>query len=253
MKRLRLFLLALAALLALLLALAWMLPAQVALELVGDRLQPLALRDVAGTAWEGRALQAELLGQPLGPVRWTLSPGPLLAGTVDARLTLEGGHGIQGGGRVQSDDQRTRLQDVRLELPASLLAPALDLPALVLHGRVLVQLDEAELVGGLPVSLRGTAVWEDAAVGGAAAAELGTLDLAFAPVPGGAVEGTLRDRGGPLAARGNFRLSLAGYEVEARLAARDGNPQVREALAWVGQPQADGTVLLRIEGRFLAW
>lgn len=246
-------LLALAALLALAMALLWMLPAEIALRLAGERLQPLVLRGAAGTAWHGRALQSELLGQPLGPLRWRLSPWPLLAGTVDAQVTLEGGHGVRGSGHLRSDEARIRLDDVQLELPASLLAPALDLPALVLHGRILLQLDHAELAGGLPVALRGTAAWEDAAIGGAAAAELGALDLAFAPVPGGGIEGTLRDRGGPLAARGSFTVSLAGYQVEAELAARDGNPQVREALAWVGQPQADGSVLLRIEGRFLPW
>lgn len=253
MKRLRLLLLALAALLLVAVALLWMLPAQVALQLMGERLRPLVLHDVAGTAWEGRALHSEVLGQPLGPLRWQLSPWPLLGGTVDVALTLEGGRGVSGSGHVRSDETRTLLDTVHLELPASLLAPALDLPALVLHGRILLELEQAELVGGLPVALRGTAAWEQAAVGGAAAAELGTLDLAFAPVPGGGVEGTLRDRGGPLLARGSFRVSLGGYQVEAELAPRDGNPQVREALAWVGQPQADGSVLLRIEGHFLAW
>lgn len=252
-RPLRILLPGLAVLLVVLVALLWMLPAEFALRMVGDRLAPLVLDKAQGTAWNGRALQASVLGQPLGPMRWKLAPLPLLSGTVAATLELEGAQGIAGSGRLRSTANTTRLEDVDLQLPASLLAPALDLPALKLRGRVQLRLDHAELRDGLPVALRGSARWEDAVVAGAAAAELGTLQLDFAPVPGGGIQGTLSDAGGPLSARGSFSVSMAGYDVEAVLAPRDGNPQVREALAWVGQPQADGSVLLRIEGRFLPW
>jgi len=36
-----------------------------------------------------------------------------------------------------------------------------------------------------------------------------------------------------------------------RLAARDGDPRVLDALQYVGQPQADGSVLLKIQGHVL--
>lgn len=253
MRRLRLAVLAVLALLLLAAALLWMLPAEVALRLAGDRLQPLALEGVSGSAWNGRALEARWLGQPLGPLRWRLSPLPLLGGALVADLRLEGGRGAEGQAHLRTEGDHAHLSEVQLSLPAHLLEPALDVPALSLRGHVHLEIEHAHLLGGVPQSLAGEAVWKDAAVAGAAAAELGDLVLRFAPAAAGGVAGTLQDLGGPLAAEGDFHVSPAGYRVRARLAARDGNPQVREALAWVGQPQADGSALLLIEGRFLPW
>ena len=95
------------------------------------------------------------------------------------------------------------------------------------------------------------AYWRNAAVAGAAQARLGELQAQFASAADGGIAGTLRDGGGPLEARGTFNIALGRYSAQLRLAARDGDARVADALQYVGQPQPDGSRLLLIEGRQL--
>jgi hypothetical protein len=136
-------------------------------------------------------------------------------------------------------------------LAAHRLQPAFDIPALRLLGEVEMLLDEAEFAGMFPKRLVGKAWWRDAAVSGSAEALLGTLRADFRTDASGALIGAIEDEGGPLVLEGQFRAALTGYEAEALLSARDGNPQVREALQYIGEPQPDGSSLLHIQGRVL--
>lgn len=233
-------------------ALLWMLPAEVALRFAAQRLAPLQLDGVAGTVWNGRALSASVFGQPLGSLRWRLQPLPLLTGTLRGDVVLEGGEAV-GGGQFSQQGETLRVHDARFRLPARLLQPALDVPALALLGEVDVEIERALLRNGMPEDLAGTALWRNAAVAGAAAAELGDIAVEFASQPDGAIAGSVRDRGGPLQVEGGFRIALTGYRTEVALRARDGNPQVAEALAFLGQRHGDGSVRFIAEGSLLAW
>ncbi|HET6604048.1 MAG TPA: type II secretion system protein N [Xanthomonadaceae bacterium] len=231
-------------------ALAWSMPAGFGLRLLGQRLGPLDFAGVSGTLWEGRAAQARFFGVAIGPVSWRIERWPLVRGITRIDLALEG-EPVSGGGRLETRGDLTRVDAARLHFPARLLEPALDIPALDLRGEVVVEIDQAELLQGLPRSAHGRAIWREAAVAGAAAAALGDLVADFRSTGPGEVAGTLADRGGPLQLDGSFHASPLGFVAEARLSARGGNPQVREALNFVGQPMADGSVLYRVEGGFL--
>lgn len=228
-----------------------LLPARVALDFVGGRLGPVELGEVSGTVWRGEARPARVAGQDIGTLGWTLSPWGLFAGRVDADLRLDG-EVYRGDGAVSvSRDRRVRVRDLKVDFPAQRLQPALDIPALVLRGEVQVHIVEGELQGGFPTLLKGSATWKDAAVAGSAEAQFGQLVTEFASDGAGGIKGTVRDGGGPLQAEGSYQASLAGYSADVVLRARDGNPQVTEALQYIGQPQPDGSARLEVRGSLI--
>jgi general secretion pathway protein N len=246
-RNLSLLALILLVLLALLLALF---PARLAAEWAQPRLGALQLSGVSGTIWQGQAREARLHGQTLGTLGWRIHPWALTGMKLDADLSLQGGE-FEGGGFVSAARGALQLRNGRLRMAAERMQPALDIPALNLRGTVEIALDEAEVVNGFPRRLQGSALWRNAAVDGAAAAQFGDLSAEFNTGADGALIGTVADQGGPLMLDGQFRLAFTGFEAEALLAARDGNPQVQEALQHIGEPQADGSSILQIRGQLL--
>jgi general secretion pathway protein N len=250
MRALRwLLLLLLVLLLAFVLLLA-LFPARLAVDWLGPRLAPLELHGVRGSVWTGQAQELRMHGQPLGAVTWRVAPQSLLSRRIDVDLTIDGEQ-YRGGGFVSATRDRTVITNARMSMPAQQMQPALDIPALNLRGVVDIELDRAELVNNFPRLLQGRAFWRNAAVDGAAAAELGELVAEFRTADDGSLVGSVTDTGGPLAADGQFSLGFTGFEAEAVLMARDGNPQVQEALRYVGEVQPDGSSILQIRGSLL--
>jgi len=136
-----------------------------------------------------------------------------------------------------------------LHAPAHLAAPALDIPALQLLGDLDIAIAHARLLGAWPEAANGTAHWRNAAVAGAAQAQLGDLEATFASAADGSIDGNVHDLGGPLQLTGTFRLNAGSYDADATLRARDANAQVSEALRYIGEPQADGSSHLVIHGQ----
>lgn len=228
-----------------------LLPARLAMPylLPGD--WPVQLQEVSGTVWKGRAGRALYQGRELGQLGWRLHPRALLRGVLEADLILSGAEYSGSGRAARGHDDSLRLSDARIDFPAEVLGPALDIPNLRLQGRVQLQLDSLELYQKVPVELKGEAVWHEAGVIGVEQAYFGALKARFASLPEGGFGGSLFDAGGPLLLEGDFRVSLLGYEIDARLAARDGNPQVRGVLHYIGQLQPDGSVHYQARGHLL--
>ena len=248
LRNLILLLLALALLAALVLA---FIPAQFAIDRAGDRLGPLKLQEVSGTVWSGQAGQTLLRGENIGVLRWSLSPLALLSARADASLDLSGGPYVGSSQVSITRDRVVRIRDLNVTMSARKLEPLLDIPALVFRGEVQITLNSAEVRGGAPTALDGRAVWKNAAVAGSAEAQFGDIISDFASKPEGGFAGTVSDSGGPLQAQGSYSASLIGYEALIDLRARDNNPQVLEALQYIGQPQPDGSAKLEIRGRIL--
>lgn len=232
-------------------AVAALFPARMALGWVDERLDQVEFKDVGGTVWKGHAGEVRVRGEAVGRLGWTIHPMSLLKARLDGTIGLEG-NGYRMQGAFSAEDMQTlHFRDATGEFPAERLNPALDIPGLVPVGRVHVNLAEATLVAGFPRSLRGDVLWRNAAVAGEAAANFGDLRADFHTNAAGAVQGTVQDQGGPLALDGTFKIDFRGYEAEALLSARDGNPDVIKALKWIGEPLEDGSSLLKIEGRIL--
>ena len=227
------------------------LPASVATNFVDNRIGPVQLSNVEGSLWRGQANPVSINDQPIGALSWTLSPMSLLGLRVDAQVALRGDTYNGDSAISVHRDRSVKVRDLVLTLPAQRLQPALDIPALVLRGEVEIKVAQAELRGGFPSQVQGVATWKNAAVAGSAEAQFGEIITEFLSTPTGGIKGTVRDNGGPLQATGGYEASLLGYDASIELRARDGNPQVTEALQYIGAPQPDGSARLEIHGKLL--
>ncbi len=223
-------------------------PARWAWAWFGPELAALRVEGIEGRVWEGRALRVWVGEEFLGRLDWTLSPWSLLRGAPELKMRLSGGPATVSAHLVRASHDRLRLPRLHLTLPARFAEPALDLPALVLLGAIEIDLEDLELSRFGLERARGRLAWRNAAVSGAAEAELGDLFGELEAPALGRVDARLRDGGGPLAMEGFFELRGLVYRGEVRLAARAGDPRVAEALRYAGEPQADGSVLYRVEG-----
>ncbi len=226
------------------------LPASTAYNHFGDKLGALKLSGLSGTIWDGRASSAQVFGQELGALTWKLKAKPLLTdGIVDTHLNLDGGAVAADADTQRSQTGEISISNGTFRFPASLASPALDIPQLNLLGDIEGKLDRAQLNGILLTNASGTLHWKNAAVSGAAQAALGDLEANFSSDAAGVIHGTAHDLGGPLQLDGTFNVGGGNFDVDAHLAARDGNAQVAEALRFIGQPDADGTSHLIIRGQ----
>lgn len=241
----------LVALLAIAVIAAWTLPAQVAYAWFGKRLAPVTLADLGGDVWNGHAGSLRVLGQDIGAVDWQLDKLPLFSGDLVVQAEVKGTGGSARASLQQSSDQTLVVRDAAINLTAATMEPALGVPALHLRGDVDIALARARLRGAWVEAVEGSAVWRNAAVAGAAQARLSDLRVDFSTEPDGRIVCTVRDLGGPLAADGHCEFIAGAYSAQVRLAARDGDAHVTDALQYVGQPQTDGSVLLKIQGHLL--
>ncbi|MEP6940480.1 MAG: type II secretion system protein N [Rudaea sp.] len=239
------------ALLAIVAIAVYTLPADVAYAWFGKRLQPATLSDLGGDVWNGHAGNLRVLGRDIGKLEWHLRAWPLLRGELQANAEVSGAGGSGSGALSQTADQTLDVRDAAISLPAATIEPALGVPSLHLRGTVEVSLAHARLRGIWVEALEGSAVWRDAAVFGAAQARLSDLRVDFATQADGTIGCSVRDLGGPLSAQGHCTFKAGAYDAEVRLAARAGDARVLDALQYVGQPQADGSVLLKIRGHLL--
>jgi hypothetical protein len=141
------------------------------------------------------------------------------------------------------------LQDVAARMPANILAPALDIPSLVLLGELDLKLDALELRAGQLQTASGVLTWRQAGVSGAAEARFSDVMVAFSSPRDGLIEGVISDSGGSLSASGNIVIERERFRAEVRLGVRGDDPRLAEALTYVGERSADGGSLLRVEGQ----
>jgi hypothetical protein len=249
MRYLRLFVLFLVATLALAVIVAATCPAQFAYHLVADRLGAVKLEGIGGSIWQGHATSVRIFGTEVGALDWRLQPMPVLQGTIVANLVLSGGD-IGASGEVErAFDGTIEARALTLRAPARIAAPALDIPALQLLGDLEATVAYVRLRQAWPEAASGSAHWRNAAVAGAAQAQLGDIEASFASGPDGSINGNVHDLGGPLQLNGTFKVAAGSYDAEAKLQSRDGNAQVAEALRYIGEPQADGSSHLVIHGQ----
>lgn len=246
LRRLVLFLLLLAVLAAIGVATC---PASFAWRFVAARAGAVTLDAIGGTVWNGHAGSVSVYGRPLGALDWRLAVLPLLHGEVAASVQLHGGDMQASGLFTRHADASVSIVDADARLPARVAAPALDIPLLQLLGTLDIHIAQLTLHGAWPTAARGSVEWRDAAVAGSAQAQLGSLRADFDNAADGSIAGTVRDQGGPLQLHGTFSVRDGNYDARATLAARGGNAQVLDALRYIGQPQADGSMLLLIHGR----
>ncbi len=187
-----------------------------------------------GTLAAGFCGSMQVAGNPLGTVRWKLTPAALLLGRVRATVAAEQpGVSLQGllqvglGGGLTAQD---------LQVDASLDAPALQRYSAGLRGEVSVRLAELQASAGVVRSARGRVLALNLVQTRENNLALGDYELSFGqPTPAG-MQGTVTDRGGPLEVRGTVTLTdPAGYLLRGTVKPRDSAPtELRRQLEFLG-------------------
>ena len=228
---------------------AWTMPADVAWRYVAPKFGPVSLVGVRGTVWEGHADGVSVFGRDLGELDWRIDKAPLLGRTIVADVRIKGADIDSSGVVERAGDGRLSARDVRFRVPATLFAPALDIPSLNLLGSVTGTVSKASFADGRISDAAGNARWTEAGVSGQAEARFSDILADFASRADGSIAGTIADDGrGNLEVNGQFDVSPVAFNAEAFLAARNDDARVREALQYVGQPQPDGSSHLVIRG-----
>jgi general secretion pathway protein N len=225
------------------------LPASVLLSHAPANLQ---CTGVAGTLWRGSCGTLAFGPRSVRDLRWTLHPGALLR----AHLALD---------LYSSDPEATGQAyvdwrpdgELLIERLNARLAPsqAATLLPSGWSGSLQLDIQRAHVRAGHLLDLIGTLDLRQLQLR-APPTEFGSYELIVAPAGGadGAADapmlGSLRDLDGPLSLRGQMRLTPQGsYELSGHVAAReDATPDVRQLLALLGPPGADGTREFSVAG-----
>lgn len=222
-------------------------PARLLTDRMARQNPQLGLIGVSGPWWRGEVADLRVHQRPLGQLNWRVRPGSLLDPPLSVELRL-GGAGIELSGLTVGNE----MQDVRGQVDARWLQPAVGIPLLSFTGQVDVDLKRFRSgKDGLPEVVDLALTWIDAGVTGIAAARLGTIRFS-AQGEHGRFEGRVDSQpGDPLHVDGAFQLAERRYRAEVRLRPMNPDDPVALALRWVGQPDGLGGRLLIVEGELL--
>lgn len=229
---------------------AWYFPASLAYRLAGDRLigSGLVAQNLSGTVRQGRAGDVYINGFPIGSFGWTMDWRGLFRRDVGAEWRLDGPAWGAEGQTTRMADGSLLIRGMRMNLPALLLKPVLDIPALNFLGKVEVELDHVRLRGLIIEEARGNARWVDAGTTGQAQTRFGPVLANFVTQRPGHIIGEVQDQGGPLMVDGQFELIATQYRAEVILRSRNMSDPITQMLHYVGQAMPDGGSLLIVEG-----
>lgn len=209
------------------LALAWFAPPQ------------LRAWGVAGTVWQGRAMDLALGDQSLGALSWDARPARilLLKPTWDIELRRPDGYARAGVGLSLFGD-RQYLTDVDASVSLGTL-PRTIVPAGV-AGEVRLALQRLEVTDGWPTAIAGRAAVSNLELPGVILA-LGPFEFSF-PEDSESPVAEIRSLGGPLAVDGRGELPARGqWLFSAELAAGEDPPrELIDGLAFVGEDIGNG-------------
>ncbi|MBL8202464.1 MAG: type II secretion system protein N [Chromatiales bacterium] len=237
---------------ALLVSLVALLPARVALGVLG--LPAGVVAGVSGTAWSGTADRVSLGDVTLGPVRWSARPFLLLTGQAAAAVEATLPEGFLSGTIALRLGGKLVISDLEAAAPLSWLAPAAGAGG----GQVAARFDRLALKAGQVVTAIGTlnvaGVVLPIATPGRQLGP-GTYSVAFdteALGPGEPLTGLLTDAGGPLEIAGTVTFTPPrSYELTGKAKARpEAPPELRNALQMLGPATPDGAHDLSIAGSF---
>ena len=246
LRRLLRVLLALLLLAAALVATYLYMPATLAVCALGDRIDPLTLDDLHGNAWNGEALRSWWGETTMGVLSWQADPVSSLRGVLRAQLhfALPKDQTVDAHALWRGD--RLRVDALRAELLGSVLQRFFHGVDLQPIGQLRVWVQRATFERGVPISLRGLAIWRQATLlGPQVPIFLGDVRVDFRTASPGVVVGAIRDLGGPVRVTGALRMDLVGYRIDMEATPRD--PLLAASLSKLGVPLADGSrrLLLR--------
>jgi len=232
----------------------WRLPADVGYRYGVKRAGAVALSGLSGTVWDGHADGISVFGNDLGEVDWHLPKLSVLGGKPVADVRIKGS-GVDVAGQVERLGHGFfGAHDLRFSVPASMFDPLFAGQGVTLDGTVSGVLDDASMSNLSLQQAKGNAHWSGVAISnGQSDLRFSDLSTEFAAQPDGGIGGTVKDDGsGNLAIDGRFNLRVPMFEAQATLRARNGDEETLQFLRGIGEPQADGSTIVRAQGSMLS-
>lgn len=237
---------------ALVLSLVTLIPARVALSVLGVPAETVS--GVSGTVWNGSLQRIAASGITLGPVAWRARPARLLLGQLAANVEATLPDGFVNAGVAVSVGGKLAFSDLEGAAPVAWLAPAAGNNG----GQLTARFEEVELDGNriatavgslqiagvvLPVPASGTPM------------PPGNYTIAFDAqdlAPEEALSGAITDSGGPLEISGTVKFTPPrSYELAGTAKPRpEAPPDLRDALQMLGPANPDGAHTLSLAGSF---
>jgi hypothetical protein len=209
----------------------------------------IVLSDPAGSLWAGRGRLAFGDSRWSTPIRWSLSPVPLLWGHVDLELAVEGAPGSPAS--LMANGRGIALTATTLTFPAAVLAGAWQQPLPVaIGGEITLATPGASLLEDVAAG-EFTLRWQHArlADGNGQVLDLGDVTTTLR-AHGAGFAGTVANTGGDAALSGDLVLSPRGNGVDLTVAPRDPHPQpFMQALALLGTPASGGGTRIKWQAR----
>ena len=241
------------ALLAYLIFLCVLLPAERGYSLIKEKVAPLRLYQIHGSVWSGSAGMAVTGTRQMQNIQWTLHPWMLLLGRIEASVKFD-----EAGRHTQTVLGRTvggtiYLADVKTQLPPTALENALNIPGSGLDGTVDVALSDVKFTNGKLTALDGTLSWNNAGLfvtRTSPKTKLGSFVMTL-ETTGKEINGILKDNpASPLRADGILRIKPDGtYQFTGSLALRDASrADLAQALRLFGSPGPGGKIPLSASG-----
>jgi general secretion pathway protein N len=235
------------------------LPARVVYRVLQRQIPELSMRGLSGTIWQGQAEQLSLAGTPVGKLAWRSSVLSLLSFSPSGDFKLESDvpdQQLKIEAHVRYSSDGLQLSRVSANANASWLKPALGIPAINPLGYLAANFSNLELDrNGIPKSAVGNIQWLQAAISGAAQANLGTFDIAISTKARQQIIGNVAPIGAsPVSVLGQFQLQQRNFSAQLRIHSASNDPGIARALEFIGQPycEADAKAnerLLKIQGQ----
>ena len=210
----------------------------------------LPLYQVSGSIWRGHIGRARIAGLDVNDLNWCLHPWALFLGRLEAGVNVATDNEPLAVviGRKLDGSYYVRNGDEALSIPV--LESVFAARPYGITGTLALDLEDIRLQSGHLQSVTGELQWLQAGLGAPLGIELGNFELALANSDG-AVQGTLKDIGGPLQAEGQLVLQANNnYRLTMTLASRDSmRSDLRQALSLLGTPSPEGRVSLTLNGR----
>jgi len=214
--------------------------------------EQLLLHGLSGTVWHGSA-SSLLLRLPqgylhLGAVHWALRPLSLLRLAPHLELRSEWGNQTLAGELVLRGGRDLDVVYVNGQVAADLLR---HFAPVSVDGILQLQLEGLKLRDGLPQSVVGRLVWQDAGWRSPRGpVPLGSYALDIKQPPGEALNGQVITLAGPLQANGSVQLKERHYELDMLLGSEGAmDAQLSNMLTQIAVPE-DAGFRISVKGDF---
>jgi len=211
----------------------------------------VVLAGASGTIWSGRARALSVSERPLGGIAWSCSPWRLLVLHWSCHAILSPTGGEVSGELSGSFGDEINGEAIRGRLPIRLFEGLVTPRGWT--GELELDLSEIRIVKLQPAAASGTLYVRNLHAPGANGQALGDFELVVGEgtVGSNALNGRLRDLGGPLHVRGAVELGQDGhYLLSGEAAPGPGaSPAIFDTLGFLGSPDSQGRRPFTIEGR----